>query len=567
MLEKMKPAEKGGAKIAIIFNGSPLSNGDCLSGESEIRRWILENDWLDTIVMLPDQLFYNTGIYTYIWLLSNVKPATKKDRVLIIDARKQFEKEPKAFGSKRNRQADEHRAWIEEQYRTWQGNDSCKVFKTKDFAYHKVKVVFWQTDESDQPAYITEPFERTLSNANVKKDQELYGDLDFSLKVKLLSDVIVPITFTLKQEESFAAVFERELRKATAEAPSSGLRPPSPQWRRENKIPSPSGRGWREAPGEGAFDVPSDPKAFKTFLKTLQIEAEYTHRHYVVDWEYIPFGEDIAAFLNREIGKQIINWEDSAQLGYEILPNKYFYRYQAPAPAKELLAEFWRLEKEAEKMLEGIGTTSPFPAKWASDRLKDITKINAESLPSSTDPEYEFDYLEISNVDYYGIVNSDAIERLSYENAPSRARRRVPKNSTVISSVRPNLQAVAFLPDVGDHFICSTGFNVVQPDETKLAPAFAHYGLISEDTRQYFESVAKGVGYPAVDDKDFSALNLPLPPLTEQIQIANYLDSSCAAIDEAVAAKQKQIETLENLRKSLIHECVTGKRRITGEVV
>ena len=80
----------------------------------------------------------------------------------------------------------------------------------------------------------------------------------------------------------------------------------------------------------------------------------WTHRHYVQDDEYIPHGEDIAVFLKREIAKPIIRWEDSSQLGYEILPNKYFYRYQPPTPAKELLAEFWRLEKEAEKMLEGL---------------------------------------------------------------------------------------------------------------------------------------------------------------------------------------------------------------------
>jgi len=74
MLAKMKPSGQGGSRIAIIFNGSPLSNGDCGSGESEIRRWILENDWLDAIVMLPDQLFYNTGIFTYIWSLTNNYP-------------------------------------------------------------------------------------------------------------------------------------------------------------------------------------------------------------------------------------------------------------------------------------------------------------------------------------------------------------------------------------------------------------------------------------------------------------------------------------------------------------
>src|SRR2546422_5530001 len=87
MLAKMKEPEKGASRIAIIFNGSPLSNGDCGQGESEIRRWILENDWLDAIVMMPDQLFYNTGIVTYIWLLRNDKPSSHQGRLMLIDAR------------------------------------------------------------------------------------------------------------------------------------------------------------------------------------------------------------------------------------------------------------------------------------------------------------------------------------------------------------------------------------------------------------------------------------------------------------------------------------------------
>jgi type I restriction-modification system DNA methylase subunit len=84
------------------------------------------------------------------------------------------------------------------------------------------------------------------------------------------------------------------------------------------------------------------------------VSVEWTHRHYVKDDEYIPHGDDIEAFLKREIAKPIIRWEDSPQLGYEILPNKYFYRYQPPTPAKDLLAEFWKLEKEAEEMLKRL---------------------------------------------------------------------------------------------------------------------------------------------------------------------------------------------------------------------
>jgi len=305
MLAKMKPAGQGTSRIAIIFNGSPLSNGDCGSGESEIRRWILENDWLDTIVMLPDQLFYNTGIFTYIWLLRNEKPASHKGRVMLIDARQQFEKEPKSFGNKRNRITDAHRAWIEMRYRDgWKegyADEQVKIFRREDFAYHKVSVVFWQFDENDKPAIITEPYGRAFTAANLKKEQEFYdSNLTFRIRVKEGKGEKVE-TLLIKPKDNAAKKFKELM--------------------------------------EGKPEI---------------LGIEWTHHHYVQDDEYIPHGEDIEAFLKREIAKPIIRWKDSPQLGYEILPNKYFYRYQPPTPAKELLAEFWRQEKEAESLLKGL---------------------------------------------------------------------------------------------------------------------------------------------------------------------------------------------------------------------
>jgi type I restriction enzyme M protein len=310
MLAKMSPLEEGGSRIAVIFNGSPLSNGDCGSGESEIRRWILENDWLDAIIMLPDQLFYNTGIFTYIWMLRNDKPANHRGRVMLIDARRQFEKEPKSFGSKRNRISDSHRAWIEERYQKgWDKSyidQHVKIFRHEDFAYHKVTVVFWQTDEHDQPAIVTEPYERAFTAANLKKEQDYYeSDLNFRVRAKVRNGEKV-IKFTLKPNDNAA----KSLKEALTEA-------------------------------EGILSV------------------DWTHRHYVNDDEYIPQGENIEAFLKREVAKPIIRWEDSKKdgktiLGYEILPNKYFYRYEPPTPSKDLLAEFWRLERDAETILKGL---------------------------------------------------------------------------------------------------------------------------------------------------------------------------------------------------------------------
>jgi type I restriction enzyme M protein len=334
MLAKMKEPDKGGSRIAILFNGSPLSNGDCGSGPSEIRRWILEHDWLDAIVMLPDQLFYNTGIFTYIWLLRNEKPAGHRGSIMIIDARKQFEKEPKSFGNKRNRMTDAHRRWIEDRYREgWQDgftDENVKFFHKEDFAYHKVKIVFWQTDEHDQPAMVTERYEKAFTASNITKEQEFYAsELEFDVR---LSDPdsgrVATVVLRLGPRDSFPKVFE----KAVCEQFAPEL----------------------EARTKKLSDAADKKKAAKRFIDALNAVVDWTHRHYVKDDEYIPHGEDIEAFLNRELGKPIIRWQDSKQLGYEILPNKYFYRYQEPTLARDLLEEFWRLEGDAEKMLEGL---------------------------------------------------------------------------------------------------------------------------------------------------------------------------------------------------------------------
>lgn len=195
------------------------------------------------------------------------------------------------------------------------------------------------------------------------------------------------------------------------------------------------------------------------------------------------------------------------------------------------------------------------PPGWRVDRLKDVARLNATSLAADTNPDFEFDYLEISNVNYHGIIDPEAIEHLRFADAPSRARRRVGEACTIISSVRPNLQAAAFLQG-RDSLICSTGFNVVESMRHKLLPKFAYYALVSEAGRQHFEATAKGVGYPAVDDKDFGSFTVPLPPVPEQERIVRYLDTSCAAIDAAVAAKRRQLDSLSATTESIIEATI-----------
>ncbi len=195
--------------------------------------------------------------------------------------------------------------------------------------------------------------------------------------------------------------------------------------------------------------------------------------------------------------------------------------------------------------------------EWSRTRLKNIAEINARSLSATTADDYTLRYLEISNVNNRGIISEAAVEELSYIDAPSRAKRIVQSGDTVISSVRPNLQAVAHIDQASGNFIASTGFYVVSPNQNSLNAKYTYYLLLSEDTKQYLEAVAKGVGYPAVDDKDFITIKFLLPSIDNQRRIVAYLDKTCESIDRAIAAKQKQLGTLDALRKSIIHKAVT----------
>lgn len=142
LMSKMKPAEKGGSRLAIVFNGSPLFSGSPSSkkNESSIRQWIIENDLLEAVIALPNQLFYNTGISTYIWLISNHKPENRKGKVQLINAVEFFKKMSKSLGDKRNELSDEHIAEITKLYGAFKESEQSKIFDNKAFGYAKVTV-------------------------------------------------------------------------------------------------------------------------------------------------------------------------------------------------------------------------------------------------------------------------------------------------------------------------------------------------------------------------------------------------------------------------------------------
>jgi type I restriction enzyme M protein len=132
--------ETQGSRIGIVFNGSPLFSGDSGSGESEIRKWIIENDWLECVVQLPDSLFFNTGITTYVWIVSNNKKSNRKGKTQLIDGSNLFKPMKKSLGSKRKEVSDEQRELILKTYSEFKESDISKIFPNEFFGYRKVTI-------------------------------------------------------------------------------------------------------------------------------------------------------------------------------------------------------------------------------------------------------------------------------------------------------------------------------------------------------------------------------------------------------------------------------------------
>lgn len=145
LISKMEHPDQGGSRIGVVTSGSPLFSGDAGSGESEIRRWIIQNDWLEAVVALPSEIFFNTGIYTYLWILSNKKPEQRKGKVQLIDAREQWVPMQKSLNNKRKKISGEQIRAVTELYTRFEEGPLVKIFPNEFFGFYQVVV--------EQPEY------------------------------------------------------------------------------------------------------------------------------------------------------------------------------------------------------------------------------------------------------------------------------------------------------------------------------------------------------------------------------------------------------------------------------
>ncbi|MEU3358557.1 MULTISPECIES: class I SAM-dependent DNA methyltransferase [Streptomyces] len=333
MISKMKPVDingGGGSRVAIVFNGSPLFTGAAESGESNIRRWILENDWLEAVVALPDQLFYNTGISTYFWILTNRKDADHKGKVVLLDARDQWVKMRKSLGDKRKELGDgtngrpDHIGDITRLYAEALQvaedpqhplHGKVKIFANEDFGYQRITV--------ERPLKLRfEVTEETLAAlAEAKPVAKLERSEEFVSAVRTL----LGSSWTTKSEAFIA------LKDAVVAA---GLTWPSG---------APFAKAVRESIGV------RDPEG-----EVQKIKGGPEPDSDLRDFENVPLGEDVEDYLKREVLPHVPDaWIDhtKTKIGYEIPFTRHFYVYTPPRPLAEIDAELKSLEAEIQGLL------------------------------------------------------------------------------------------------------------------------------------------------------------------------------------------------------------------------
>ncbi|TYC66516.1 SAM-dependent DNA methyltransferase [Streptomyces sp. CB01881] len=327
MLSKMKPVDAnggGGSRVAIVFNGSPLFTGAAESGESNIRRWILENDWLEAVVALPDQLFYNTGISTYFWILTNRKSAGHRGKVVLLDAREHWVKMRRSLGDKRKEMSEGQIREITRLYgEALQVADDpehplhgkVKVFRNEDFGYQRItverplKLRFEVTEETPATLAEAKPVQRlAYAQEFVDALRPLAGRSwpTRSEMLVALKDAVVAAGLAWPGGAAFAKVMRDLI-------------------------------GVRDADGE-----------VQTVKGVPEPDTELR------DYENVPLGEDVEEYLRREVLPHVPDaWIDhgKTKTGYEIPFTRHFYVYQPPRPLAEIDAELKSLEAEIQALL------------------------------------------------------------------------------------------------------------------------------------------------------------------------------------------------------------------------
>ncbi len=375
MISKMKHDSELGSRIASVHNGSALFTGNAGQGESDIRKWMIENDYIEAIIALPEKMFYNTGIATYIFMLSNRKPEQRQGKIQLIDATELYQDMRKNLGDKSRELAEEHIQEILRIYEQFEESDISQIFDNEDFGYQQItverplrlkaaltderieklrfavtyveEIMQWMyekfgDDVYDDPKQFKKKVEKyiesneiSLSKRNIKKvfskknwqEQRELMELAYQLQEKIGTE-----------EYSDFNLFKRDVKAALEKLDVKALKP--------QRTAIFDAVSWK--------DEEAEPVIAK---KHKDGEIEYESDTDLRDTENVPLKEDIRDYFEREVLPYVPDaWidESKTKIGYEINFNRYFYEYEPLRDLEDIKADILEIERETDGLLQEI---------------------------------------------------------------------------------------------------------------------------------------------------------------------------------------------------------------------
>ncbi len=328
MIAKMKPVEQGGSRVAIVFNGSPLFNGAAGSGESEIRRWIIENDWLEAVVALPDQLFYNTGISTYFWIVTNRKSDERRGKVQLVDARDYFTKMRKSLGDKRKEIGLDQIDEITRLYADFTDGEQVKILPNEAFGFLRVTV--------ERPLHAEW---RPHTFASLPEDAEGEDWMrDDAARITTALDTLPETLPTQKKAEAAIKKALPDLAAKQVKALATLIRTPA-----DVIVVDAKGNPEADTDLRDNENIPLPTRSYSW-------ETDTTER-----LETSEIRSTIDEYITAEVHPYVSDaWVEHSKtkIGYEIPLTRQFYKYTPPRPLAEIDAEIKTLEAEIQALLK-----------------------------------------------------------------------------------------------------------------------------------------------------------------------------------------------------------------------
>lgn len=569
MISKMKRGADGGTRLAIVFNGSPLFSGGAGSGESEIRRWILENDWLEAIVALPDQLFYNTGISTYFWIVTNRKTSPNKGKVILLDVRDYWAKMPKSLGDKRKFITREQIAEITQLYDMaltetanpqHSGHARVKVFANEEFGYQRITV--------DRP--LRQRFEITEDTLGALGEAKpLAKPLAKHPQVEALIGALKPFLGTVWPTK-------RDARSALDTALSC------------------AGLTWPAT----AVD-----KAIWDAIAITDPDGEIqTNRGAPVrdpdlrNYENVPLSSDIDEYFGREVLPHVPDaWISEirdkntdtmvrAKVGYEISFTRHFYIYESSRPLSEIDAELHDLQSHIQTLLtevtkerqigrvvssirgetqpgirapSGLSWLGPIPASWpvASVFTQFDVQLGKMLNQDRVSGSHMKPYLRNINVQWDYITTDDLLQM----DFPPRERKRyevLPGDLLICEGGEPGRAAIwngavnEIYYQKALHRVRSRGRSSVR---------WLYYCLQAAAALNVFAAEGNTTTIAHLTGEQLRALKFPFPDRQVQDRIVAELDELSVANTAAVKALDAEHSLLEERKRALITAAIAGQ--------